>query len=268
VIIPFYNAATTVECCVRSLLNQDYPVEDFEIIAIDNNSPDDSASRVQRFERVRLLQERRQGSYAARNTGVQASNGEILAFTDADCIPDSGWLAAIEKRMQLEQVQVMLGPRTYPAARMRLISSYDDAKVEYILNRGDARAYFGFTNNMAVRRNAFDRGGPFELVDRGGDSIFVRTLAVAYGPNAIVWEPAMRVCHLEVQCLTDYFRKNLTYARSRQRTRDFGECRHLNVWDCFRVFRSVTQRSSPLECLSLMLLLGAGRVTWNVGTML
>jgi glycosyltransferase involved in cell wall biosynthesis len=267
VIVPFYGAAGTIERCIRSLLDQDYPLEDYEIIAVDNNSVDDSASLIRQFQRVRLLSENRQGSYAARNTGVEESRGQILAFTDADCVPDSNWLKAIDQRMEKERTQAILGSRRSPAERMRLIASYDDARVEYILNRGDARATFAFTNNMAVRRTAFERRGPFQLVDRGADTIFVRSLASAEGMGAIGWEPAMRVTHLELQTFWGYLRKNFIYARARKRTRHFGQCETLSSRECLGVFRRVVRNRSPREKIALAMLLGAGRLSWTLGSL-
>jgi glycosyltransferase involved in cell wall biosynthesis len=64
----------------------------FEIIAVDNASTEDLSGAVPADARIRLIVEPRLGSYAARNRGLSVAGGDILAFTDSDCIPDPDWL--------------------------------------------------------------------------------------------------------------------------------------------------------------------------------
>jgi glycosyltransferase involved in cell wall biosynthesis len=83
VIIPVHNAARTVANAIDSVLAQTFT--DYEIIAIDNNSTDASREVLARYaDRVKILQEPKRGPSAARNCGVRASSGELLAFLDAD----------------------------------------------------------------------------------------------------------------------------------------------------------------------------------------
>lgn len=92
VVVPAYNNQDTVGFCIESLLAQDYPKERCEIIVVDNNSTDDTADVISRYS-VKLLHERgKQSAYAARNLGIRHAKGEIIAFTDADCVADSSWL--------------------------------------------------------------------------------------------------------------------------------------------------------------------------------
>lgn len=99
VIIPVYNGARTLPLCLDSLMELEYPKEEIEIIAVDNNSKDDSKKVIQKYP-VKYIFEKRQGRGAARNRGVKESKGELIAFLDADCIADKYWLncliAAIE----------------------------------------------------------------------------------------------------------------------------------------------------------------------------
>ena len=95
VVVPFYNAARYIEDCIKALLAQTYSSTRYEIIMVDNNSIDGSAELVRKYSSIRLLVEPKQGSYAARNRGVAAANGTIIAFTDADCVPAADWLEQI-----------------------------------------------------------------------------------------------------------------------------------------------------------------------------
>jgi hypothetical protein len=83
VIIPVFNAASTVAQAIESVLAQTF--SDFEIIAIDNGSTDRSREVLARYAgQVKVLEEPKRGPSAARNAGVRASSGEYLGFLDAD----------------------------------------------------------------------------------------------------------------------------------------------------------------------------------------
>jgi glycosyltransferase involved in cell wall biosynthesis len=99
VIVPVYNAAPYLPACLDSLLALSYPRERFEIIVVDNLSTDQTASLVERYP-VKLLSCPQRGPAAARNLGIRSSQAEILAFTDADCVADPGWLAHLVQPYQ------------------------------------------------------------------------------------------------------------------------------------------------------------------------
>ena len=95
VIVPVHDGAETIGRCLDALCGLDYPEHAVEVVVVDNRSTDTTREIVASYP-VRLVEERGvQSSYAARNRGVMASTGEVLAFTDADCIPDRGWLRAL-----------------------------------------------------------------------------------------------------------------------------------------------------------------------------
>jgi glycosyltransferase involved in cell wall biosynthesis len=83
VVIPCYNAERYIAAAIESVLAQDWP--DLEVVVVDDGSKDTSAQIIrERFPRVRLVQQANQGVATARNTGVNASSGEWIAFLDAD----------------------------------------------------------------------------------------------------------------------------------------------------------------------------------------
>ena len=94
VIVPVYNGARTIASCLESLLVQDYPHENYEIIVIENGSSDDTTSIVEKYP-IRLFHCERKGPAFARNFGVQRSQADIVAFTDSDCIADPQWLSKL-----------------------------------------------------------------------------------------------------------------------------------------------------------------------------
>ncbi len=103
VIVPALNEERTIRECIVSLLRMDYPQERREILMVDNGSTDRTAEIIKSFP-VRYLREERRGASYARNRGIEASKGEILAFTDADCVVTTGWLRELVRGFEDEGV--------------------------------------------------------------------------------------------------------------------------------------------------------------------
>jgi glycosyltransferase involved in cell wall biosynthesis len=92
IVIAVFNGEKYLDRCLQSLLNQAYPKDRFSIIVVDNNSTDNTKAVIQKYP-VSYRLEKRQGSYAARNTGAaEASSCDALAFFDADQEADPDWL--------------------------------------------------------------------------------------------------------------------------------------------------------------------------------
>ncbi|MCX8035631.1 MAG: glycosyltransferase [Candidatus Sumerlaeia bacterium] len=97
VVIPAYQAESCIGNCLRSVLAQTLPRDVYEVIVVNNGSTDRTAEIAGGYD-VRLIEEPRRGVAAARQTGVVASRGELVVFTDADCVADRAWLAALVAR--------------------------------------------------------------------------------------------------------------------------------------------------------------------------
>ncbi len=108
VIIPALNEERTIRKCLVSLLRMDYPQERREILVVDNGSTDRTAEIIKSFP-VRYLREERRGISYARNRGIEASKGEILAFTDADCVVTADWLRELVLGFDNEEVGIVAG---------------------------------------------------------------------------------------------------------------------------------------------------------------
>lgn len=95
VIVAAYDAGKTIDACVGSLLELRYPAE-LQLLVVDNCSRDGTADLLRRYDgRVSVLSERKRGAAAARNAGLARARGEVVAFTDADCVVDPDWLARL-----------------------------------------------------------------------------------------------------------------------------------------------------------------------------
>ena len=90
VVVATYNGARTLETCLKSLARLNYP--DYEVIVVDDGSADATADIARKFPEVRYVHQENKGLSAARNAGIAAAAGHVVAFTDDDCRPDEDWL--------------------------------------------------------------------------------------------------------------------------------------------------------------------------------
>jgi glycosyltransferase involved in cell wall biosynthesis len=110
VVVPVYNAEGTLDACVRSLLNLDYPPNERELIFVDNGSTDRSTRILQSFgDRIRVLAESKRGPSAARNRGIRGARFPLIAFTDSDCAVDPHWLRHLVAPLLAQDVGVSGG---------------------------------------------------------------------------------------------------------------------------------------------------------------
>jgi len=110
VVVPVLNGCRTIETCLKSLLAMDYPQDRFEIVVVNNGSTDRTTEILSHFRnKVKLLTEAKRGPSAARNQGIRGSSGDIIAFIDADCIADAGWLRNLVGPLQDNSVGIVGG---------------------------------------------------------------------------------------------------------------------------------------------------------------
>lgn len=100
VILPTFNRSRLLEQVLRTIYDQDYPKEFYEIIVVDNNSVDDTEATVSRFSEnldidIKYVREERPGLVFARHTGAANAGGEILLFGDDDAFYETNWISAL-----------------------------------------------------------------------------------------------------------------------------------------------------------------------------
>ena len=269
IVVPFHNVEAYIGACVDALASQRFPADRFEIIMVDNNSTDGSAAIVRRHPNVRLLAESKPGSYAARNRGVAAASGSIIAFIDSDCVADPGWLQAIANAMASPEVALVQGRRRLASesAGLAMLADYEGAKAAYTFGSRRPEIYYGYTNNMAVRRHIFDQVGPFEEWLRGADVVFVSRVVDACSGDAVRYVPEMSVRHLEVASVATWFRKMYIYGGSFRRYGKHAARRPLNAAERLEVLRATVRAHhySRTRTLLLNALLGIGVVCYELG---
>jgi glycosyltransferase involved in cell wall biosynthesis len=192
VVVPVRNGAAYIGDCIASLLRTDYPAERRELLIVDNASRDGTARSIKRFP-VQYLWEGRRGPAAARNRGVTASRGEIVAFTDADCVVTTGWLRDLVRGFDDDAVAGVAGaimsyPPETPAQRYM-------ARRKHCWQAPAVHSRslpYAATANAAFRRTTFDQIGLFDpRFTRAQDKDFGRRffdagLQLRYRPSAVV----------------------------------------------------------------------------------
>jgi len=112
VIIPAHNEEKFLGNCLKTILNQDFPRTEYEVIVVNNHSTDQTKKIAQQFK-VKLVNEARKGVVYARQTGFLQAKGRIIVQTDADCLVPSNWLSSIYRSFkQNPQAVAVAGPST------------------------------------------------------------------------------------------------------------------------------------------------------------
>ncbi|MDD5671062.1 MAG: glycosyltransferase family 2 protein [Candidatus Omnitrophica bacterium] len=272
VIVPFYNAEHYLEACIQSLRTQTLDRHRFEIIFVNNGSSDRSCDIVRQYPDLQLLHEKKPGSYAARNCGLRVARGEIVAFTDADCVVAKDWLSRIEDGMQRTRSALVLGKRLFPphvSNWLRIFQHYENAKVSYVVGLKLRPYFFGFTNNMAVQREVFDRVGMFREWKRAADTEFVQR-CIAHDPAiAISYLPEVQITHLEITTVTKWLCKMGLYGESNERVRRLFNYRKLKWKDNWQIICSCAEeiRTSIPHMIPVLLLMALSDVAYRFGVL-
>jgi glycosyltransferase involved in cell wall biosynthesis len=197
VVVPAYNAHTTLDDCLRALTTQSLPREQFEVIVVDDGSTDDTVARARTFG-VRVVQQVNAGAASARNAGWRTARGRWIAFTDADCVPARGWLKALLAAVREEPGRPM--PLGAAGATLGLASMTPAARFVDVTGGLDAQRHlahprfpFAPSGNMMYRRdalaavNGFDeRYRTYEACDLHGRLIRVDAGRFTFAPPALV----------------------------------------------------------------------------------
>jgi glycosyltransferase involved in cell wall biosynthesis len=193
VIVCSYNGARTLAACLDSLGKLNYPA--YEVILVDDGSTDDTAHVAAQFPWARYIHQSNQGLSHARNTGAAAAKGEVLAYTDSDCMADVDWLYYLVGTLVSGDYAGVGGPNITPPAQdwiQACVAAAPGGPNHVLLTDTVAEHIPGC--NMAFYRWAYQSVGGFdpEYHKAGDDVDFCWRIqqagwVIAFSPAAIVW---------------------------------------------------------------------------------
>lgn len=212
VIVPAYNAAATLGACLRALDEQSVSRDQYEVIVVDDGSTDDTAA-LARSAGARVVQQAHQGPSAARNRGVQAAQGEIVLFVDADCEPGPEWIE--------QMTRPFLDPATvgakgvYRTRQKSLLARLVQLEFEIRYERMARLPQIDFvdTYSAAYRRAVFNEHGGFDCAYPvpSAEDIDL-SFRIARAGHRLVFAPAGWVWHTHPTSLRYYLARKARYA--------------------------------------------------------
>lgn len=212
VIIPTYNGAARIAPCLRALSTMT-GVDDVEVLVVDDGSTDQTAEVAGCFPGVRVLSQVNAGPATARNHGAREASGEVLLFTDDDCVPEPGWLAAMLQPFADSDIVGVKG--IYRTRQRQLTARFVQIEYEdkYRIMAALPAIDFIDTYSAGFRRERFLEMG-------GYDSSFpvacAEDIELSYRMSARGWHmrfvPAAAVCHTHPAEFWGYLRKKYKFA--------------------------------------------------------
>lgn len=198
VVIPTYNDWERLQLCLDALASQSLARSCYEVIVVNNNPNSAPPAWLTLEDNVKLLEESKPGSYAARNRALSIAQGKYIAFTDSDCIPAQDWLESglsiFQNNPDVCRVGgaidlILQGEKPTVAEVYELFFAF--RQEEFVGNDGMAA-----TANMMAKREVFDHIGWFnDSLMSGGDAEWgIRAQAngyrIIYAENVIVNHPS------------------------------------------------------------------------------
>lgn len=214
VIIPFRNNHGEVVQIVGQIMGQGYPEDRLEIICVDNGSDDQKTFPEGMNSRIRLLQEidHPNSPYSARNRGIEASNGEIIVFVDANSIIKSTeWLKKGVHCLQKENADMAAGKVSFDFGEHITAAGIADALTSIQMEKAVKDRGVAYTANLFIKKSLFTDLGLFEEgIRSGGDVRWTlnaskKGFKLIYCPDAEIFKKA--------RSLKSYYRKKIRTGR-------------------------------------------------------
>jgi len=219
VVIPTYNRPQRLAACLQSLTQLDYPRDQFEVIVVDDGSPEPLTAVTEPFQTqigLRLLRQDNSGPASARNAGAASALGKYLAFTDDDCQVTADWLTALTTTLA-NQPHALIGGHTVNALPENIYSTASQLLIDFLYSYYNPRqgtATFFASNNFALPRDMYQTLGGFDTgfpLAAGEDREFCdRWLQQGL---TMVYAPAMIIHHTHHLSLGRFWRQHFNYGR-------------------------------------------------------
>ena len=212
IVVCSHNGSATIRDCLEGVLTLDYP--DFEVIVVDDGSTDGTAAIAGEYG-ARVISTPNRGLGSARNTGLKAAAGEVIAYLDDDARPDPHWLSYIGAAFEDTEYVAVGGPNVAPEGDGPIadcVAHSPGGPMHVLLNDREAEHIPGC--NMAIRRAALlDVGGFDRRFRAAGDDVDVcwrlrdRGGKLGFHAGAVVW-------HHRRNSVLSYLRQQRGYGKA------------------------------------------------------
>ncbi|TGK30912.1 glycosyltransferase family 2 protein [Leptospira gomenensis] len=161
VIVPTFNREKFLPACIESLLSQDYPKENYEILIIDNASKDNTFETVREYQSkygenlIRYVYEAKPGLVHARHCGYKNSRYGILSYTDDDAVLDRKWLSAVDELFESSESPAAVGGP--------IVIRWDQTPPEWVRDYEFLLGKLSYGNEKFVKKDVFINGGNFHI---------------------------------------------------------------------------------------------------------
>jgi cellulose synthase/poly-beta-1,6-N-acetylglucosamine synthase-like glycosyltransferase len=162
VVVPARNAGATIGACLEGLLAQREAPARYEVIVVDDGSTDDTRVVAEVYD-VTLITQPHEGPAAARNRGVAASRGDVVLFTDADCLPDETWVREMIRPFEDPKIVGVKG--VYRTRQKGIIPRFVQCEYEERYELMSRHKWIDFvdTYSAGYRRDVFLGQGGFDV---------------------------------------------------------------------------------------------------------
>ncbi|MGI8422838.1 MAG: glycosyltransferase [Chloroflexota bacterium] len=213
VVIPAYNAATTLGACLDALAAQGIPGTRAHLIVVDDASTD-ATSAIARRPGVNVLRGPGTGPAAARNAGIRVATTEVVVFLDADTVPATDWLEQMLAPFARPDVIGVKG--RYRTVQRNHLARFTQLEFEWKyerLQRATRRDYMD-TGTAAFRRSALLGIGGFDESLRASEDVDL-AFRLSRNSGAFVYNPHAIVTHHHTEEMWEYFLKKVRAAYTR-----------------------------------------------------
>lgn len=218
IIIPSYKDDVLLNKCLEALDNQTLQKEKFEVIVV-NNFPEKELD-LDSFPGLQLmvLAEEKPGSYSARNKGLELARGDVIGFTDSDCIPDKDWIKNALEVFKEAGIQLIAGGvDIYDATGNEDLAYIFEKNVAFNQKKNSEKG-ISVTANLFIRKSILiDLSSFNDRLMSGGDAEFTRRATqkgykLVYGKNVRVSHPSRKsiweILRKEIRVSSGLFMRN------------------------------------------------------------